>query len=134
MATWNDVKLWLTSQNLNFIDNGNYVDFSWNYRDTNRSQQVRISYAPIDNYIDSIDVKSPIALYNPLRTESLLVAASSGVGGVVIESTNDGKRYFMLTATVPLADLDASEIDFYIRIIALRADWLEGEIFRVDNM
>ena len=134
MATWNDVKLWMTSQNMSFIDQGEYIDTSFMYTDTNRSQWLRISHTPIDDGTDSITVLSHIAIYNPLKTESLLLAAFAGVGGVAIQDANDGNRYFVLQTTVPLADLDASEIAFYIKIMAIRADVLEGQIFRVDNM
>jgi len=134
MATWNDVKLWMSSQNYIFTDEGQYVDLTFNYTDTDRSQFLRIGHTPVGSGVEAITFESAIASYNPLKTEELLLAAISGVGGVAIREYTDGKRYFVLQTTVPLADVDASELEFYIRIIALRADWLEAEIFRVDRV
>jgi len=134
MAIWNDIKLWLTSQEMDFADKGEFIDLFFDYTNVNRTQQLRIQHAPLDNGQDAITILSFIAGYDPLKTELLLLKAYEGVGGVSIQEFDNGSRYFVLKNTVPLADLDASEIDFHIRTIADRADTLEAEIFRVDNM
>ena len=134
MAIWNDVKLWLTSQEIGFADKGKYIDVIFNFTDEDRTQQLRIRHTPNGNGEDAITVLSFIAVYNPLKTELLLLKAYEGVGGVSLQEFEDGSRYFVLKNTVPLADLDGSEILFHMRTIAARADTLEEEIFRVDNM
>ena len=134
MATWNDVKLWMTSQNIVFTDFGDYIDANFTYVGKDRSQWVRLSHNIIDDGTDTVALISGVAPYDPLKTEALLLAAFSGVGGLAIQETSDGGRYFVLQTTVPLADLDSSELSFHIKIIGIRADFLEAEIFRVDRM
>ena len=124
----------MKSENFEFSDYGDYLDLRFTYADTKRSQQIQVIHTPITNGTDAISFVSPIALYNPLKTESLLLAALPGVGGVAVNETIDGSRFFVLKTTVPIADLDASEVYFYLGLIAVRADYLEGEVFRVDNL
>jgi len=134
MVIWNDVKLWLTSQNINFTDEGEFIDIIFDFTDRDRFQQLRVQHTPLDVGTDAITFLSFIALYNPLKTESLLLEANGGVGGVAIQSFSDGSKYFVLKATVPLSEIDSAEIDFHMTAIAARADALEELIFRVDDL
>ena len=131
MATWNDVKLWTTSQNTAFTDHGEFIETKAVFP-TNRSQVLFIIHNRIDEWTDGVTVQSPIALYNPLKTESLLLAAYMGAGGVAIQDMNDGTRYYVLQTAFPLAGLDASLFARLVMNIAARADWLEGKIFKLD--
>lgn len=134
MAIWNDIKLWMTSQKIDFTDEGELIDFAFDFTDRNRTQQLRIQHTPLDDGTDAITFLSYIASYNPLKTEALLLKAHGGVGGVSLQEFSDGSRFFVLSTTVPLTDIESYEIDFHMRAIAARADTLEEEIFRVDDL
>ena len=134
MAIWNDIKLWMASQNITFTDEGEFIDIIFNFTDRDRTQQLRVQHTPLDTGTDAITFLSFIAQYNPLKTESLLLEAYGGVAGVAIQSFPDGSKYFVLKATVPLSEIDSAGIDFHMTAIAARADALEELIFRVDDL
>jgi len=131
MATWNDIKAWFTAQEINFIDNGDWIETGFFFASQNRSQSLRIGYQPAPDGTQLIWLMSPIAAFDPKKVEALLTAACQGVGGVALANNEDGK-FFILQSTVPIADLDASEIQWHATSLTGFADDLEEAIFKTD--
>jgi len=133
MATWNDIKAWFTARELYFVDNGEWIETGFAFDSDNRSQSLRIAYQPAPDGTPLIWLGSPIATFDPRKSEALMTAACQGVGGVAIADTQDGK-FFILQTTVPIADLDASEIEWHATALTGFADDLEKAIFNTDIM
>jgi hypothetical protein len=113
MATYPEAMQYIKS-NYEYKESNNLVTLEFKFAD-GRAQTVYIPTGLDQGYLA---VSSPFAMN--ISADLALQAANDGMFGV--RKVGD---LFALWHVIPLADLDASEIDFGIKAVAIAADTLE---------
>lgn len=132
MATWSQVKEALTAQGIKFDDFGEGILTGFTDEETGRSQSLILMHVEPAEGFDAITFQSPVGPFDSSKAYSLLKAASELPFGLSVTTVEQGE-FFVVHAGFPLADLDASELEFFMQGIAMIADGLEQEFFGGDD-
>lgn len=129
MATWSELVSYVESKYKVGVkkDAMLVLDF-WTEEDNRRSQKVFIWHTPADGGSDWAQIESPIAALDAVDLRAALKLVAGKVGGGL--STEEG--LLTIRHGIPLANLDANEIDEPLGLIAKTADLMEKELTGAD--
>jgi len=131
MATWDQLKQALTANGINFEEFGedDTIVAKFDTEESGkRSQVVFLKLIPLQD-LEYVRIESPIApSADTKRVLEALRAAYASPYGIA----SDGEFLAVRTA-MPLADLDYSELEFFMKTIYTVADILEEQVFQTDD-
>ena len=128
MATMNDIRTWLTSNNKKFeiMDDGE-LRFLWGFED-GRSQLGFLYQAN-----DFLVARSPIGPYTAAKADAIFKAVAQGTSGPFGVSVDPDCSIFFLMVAMPLLNLDENELALAIEALPMFADEMEKAVFGVDT-
>lgn len=123
MATWDDLVSYLKSNYKIAVEKPGFLGLGFNSGD-GRSQRVIVEVAGNDEIGVWAKVFSPVADFSAKSLEAACREASNLVcGGIMVLDD-----VIWLSDSIPLANLDANEIDFPLRAVVATADILEQKL------
>ena len=140
MATWDEIKHFIASDfscnSLKESPDGSSLIVGFYFAEVDRSQKVYVIHSNSPNEDEKVTFLTPIAKYDPDKSDELLQAAFNEVsGGIAIWEMSEGTRVFVLqSSSLRIKGFaDASEVAAYLNSAASDADRFEEQIFGIDR-